>query len=243
MWIWKISTFSPDLAVTWGFCDFSLCPSECMLYECVTMNSLCIFTWRKKTKKQLPKDISRSEQRPSPTELVCNQFDMALTSMYTKVLTGWDETKRSTKCWQTNMSQYSLLPVIIESFVIIYHPVETFSVFSCERPGDAPLLQMGFCMTGLQCFSVKPGFRWYRSSNANTTSRPTLPQSRRPRGWVWTEAGSGTLMMSGRGDESLFLPESTLGIAQYSNLWQERHFSPFSYCILFSRNILTWLLC
>lgn len=36
---------------------------------------------------------------------------------------------------------------------------------------------MGFCMTGLQCFSVKPGFRWYRSSNAYTTSRPKLPHS------------------------------------------------------------------
>lgn len=31
---------------------FSLCPSECMLYECVTMNSLCIFTWRKKKTAQ-----------------------------------------------------------------------------------------------------------------------------------------------------------------------------------------------
>lgn len=34
-----------------GVCpiDTLLCPSECMLYEWVTMNSLCIFTWRKKT--------------------------------------------------------------------------------------------------------------------------------------------------------------------------------------------------
>lgn len=159
MWIWKISTFSPDLAVTWGFCDFSLCPSECMLYECVTMNSLCIFTWRKKTKKNNCPRISKSEQRPSPTELVCNQFDMALTSMYTKVLTGWDETKRSTKCWQKNMSQYSLLPVIIKSFVIIYHAVETFSVFSCERPADAPLLQMGILHDWAPVFQCKARFQ------------------------------------------------------------------------------------
>lgn len=73
--ILKISTFfSPDLAVTWGVLSkwhFSLCPSECMLYECVTMNSLCIFTWRKKTKNKTKKNcprISKAKQRPSPTE-------------------------------------------------------------------------------------------------------------------------------------------------------------------------------
>lgn len=52
------------------------------------MNSLCIFSWRKKNCPW----ISKSNQRPRPTELVCNQFDTALTSMYTKVLTKWDET-------------------------------------------------------------------------------------------------------------------------------------------------------
>lgn len=91
--------------------------------------------------------ISKSKQRPSPAELVWNQFDMALTSMYTKVLTEWDETKRSTKCWQRNMSQYSLLPVTI-SFVRIYHPMETFSVFSCAKCEEAPLLQIGFAWLG-----------------------------------------------------------------------------------------------
>lgn len=152
MWIWKISTFSPDLAVTWRFCpnDFSLCPSECMLYECVTMNSLCIFTWG--GGRDCPR-ISKSKQRLSPAELVCNQFDMALTSMYTKVLTEWDETKRSTKCWQRNMLQYSLLPVII-SFVRIYHPVESFSVFFCEKSEEAPFAPDGICMNWLKCFNV-----------------------------------------------------------------------------------------
>lgn len=130
--------FSPDLAVTWGFCpdDFSLCPSECMLYECVTMNSLCIFTWRKKNKQKNCPMISKPKRRPSPTESVGNQFDMALTSMYTKVLTEWDDRRRSTKCWQRNLSQYSLLPVIIiiMSFVITYHAVEAFlSVLVCRR--------------------------------------------------------------------------------------------------------------
>lgn len=142
MWIWKISTFSPDLAVTWGVLSkwhFSLCPSECMLYECVTMNSLCIFTW----KKNCPR-ISKSMQTPSPTEFVCNQLDMALTSMYTKVL-KWDDTECSTKCW--NMSQYSLPPVIIHFVCIIYHPVQSFSVFSCEKPEEAPSLQTGFAWT------------------------------------------------------------------------------------------------
>lgn len=65
MWIWKISTFSPDLAVTWGFLSkwhFSLCPSECMLYECVTMNSLCIFTW-KKTKKETAQGYRNPRKR------------------------------------------------------------------------------------------------------------------------------------------------------------------------------------
>lgn len=103
MWIWKkISTFSPDLAVTWGFClnDFCLCPSECMLYECVTMKSLCIFTWKRKYQNQV-----------SPTELVCNQFGIALTSMYQSAFwVGWSKmasqmlakehvTVFSTICW------------------------------------------------------------------------------------------------------------------------------------------------
>ena len=79
--------------------------------------------------------ISKPKRRPSPTESVGNQFDMALTSMYTKVLTEWDDRRRSTKCWQRNLSQYSLLPVIIiMSFVITYHAVEAFlSVSVCRR--------------------------------------------------------------------------------------------------------------
>lgn len=101
-WIWRICTFSSDLAVTLGFCpiDTLLCPSECMLYEWVTMNSLCIFTWRK---KNCPR-ILKSTLRPSPTVLSCNRVDVTLTSMYTKVLTEWDDTKRSTKCWQRNFA-------------------------------------------------------------------------------------------------------------------------------------------
>lgn len=56
----KISTFSPDLAVTWGVClkDFCLCPSECMLYECVTMKSLYLYLEKKLSKPSEPNWIS-----------------------------------------------------------------------------------------------------------------------------------------------------------------------------------------
>lgn len=63
-------------------------------------------------KKNCPR-ILKSTLRPSPTVLSCNRVDVTLTSMYTKVLTEWDDTKRSTKCWQRNLSQNSPLPVLI----------------------------------------------------------------------------------------------------------------------------------
>lgn len=150
MWIWKISTF-----FSWSCCYlgvlwlFSLSIRVHALWMCYNEQSLYLYL--KKKKKNCPR-ISKSEQRPSPTELVCNRFDMAPTSMYTKVLTGWDETKRSTKCWQKNMSQYSQLHVIIKSFVIIYHPVE-------KRPGDAPLLQMGILHDWAPVFQCKARFQ------------------------------------------------------------------------------------
>lgn len=49
--------------------DLSLCPSECMLYECVTMNSLCIFTWKKKKKK-----AAQGSQNPSKCLVQLNQY-------------------------------------------------------------------------------------------------------------------------------------------------------------------------
>lgn len=45
------------------------------------------------------------------------------------------------------MSQYSLPPVLIHFVCIIYHPVKSFSVFSCEKPEEAPSLQAGFAWT------------------------------------------------------------------------------------------------
>lgn len=94
-----------------------------------------VFVFLLEGKKKNCPVISKPKQRPSPSESVGNQFDMALTSMYTKVLTELDDRKRSTKCWQRNLSQYSLLPVvIIMSFVITYHTVEDFlSVSVCRR--------------------------------------------------------------------------------------------------------------
>lgn len=46
-----------------------------MLYECVTLNSICIFIWGEKKKIKI---------QASPNESVCHQqqFDNALTSMY-----------------------------------------------------------------------------------------------------------------------------------------------------------------
>lgn len=127
MWIWKISTFSPDLAVTWGFCpnDLSLVhQSACFMnvlqwtvFVSLLEKKNCPRTWK-------------SKQRPGPAELVCSQFDM--TSMYTKVLTEGDETKCSTKCWWKNMSHDSVVCGIIMSSVTIYHPEET--LFACEKP-------------------------------------------------------------------------------------------------------------
>ena len=69
---------------------FSLCPSECMLYECVTMNkSLYLYLKKKKITAQ---GYRKPSKGLAQLNSVCNQFDVALTSMYTKVLTGWDET-------------------------------------------------------------------------------------------------------------------------------------------------------
>lgn len=121
---------------------FSLCPSECMLYECVTMNkSLYLYLKKKKITAQ-------GYQKPSKglaqLNSVCNQFDLALTSMYTKVLTGWDETKTlyqmlakehvavfSTSCYHFNVHHLS--------------PSGLFpQCFSCEKSEEAPLLLMRF---------------------------------------------------------------------------------------------------
>lgn len=67
MWIWKISTFSPDLAVTWGFC-----PNDTFLFvhqSACFMNVLqwTVFVSLLEKKKNCPR-ISKAKQRPSPAE-------------------------------------------------------------------------------------------------------------------------------------------------------------------------------
>lgn len=83
MWIWKISTFSPDVAVTWEFCpnEFSLCLSECMLDECYDEQPLYLYL-----EKKLPKDI-KIQAKASSNRISMLSIRMTLTSMYTKVLT------------------------------------------------------------------------------------------------------------------------------------------------------------
>lgn len=111
------------------------------------------------------------------------------------------------------MSQYSLLPVII-SFVIIYHPVETFPVFSCEESEAAPFAPDGDLHDWARVFFfyVMPDFRLCNSPNANTTLRPMLQDS----------PGLGLRLDLGleghdvcKGDYLV----TRIGIAQYCNLF------------------------
>lgn len=130
------------------------CPNDTFLFVHQSACFMNVLQWtvfvslleKKKEKRNCPR-ILKSTQTPSPTEFVCNQLDMALTSMYTKVL-KWDDTECSTKCW--NMSQYSPPSVIIHFVCIIYHPVQSFSVFSCEKSGEAPFASDGI-LHGLRC--------------------------------------------------------------------------------------------
>lgn len=96
---------------------------------------------------------------------------MAVTSMYTKVLTESDETKRTTKCRQRNMSQYFEVSVVISFVRVVHHPVETFSVFSCEKSRSGSFTSDRICMTGLKSSNRTSGFRLYHSPISNTTSR------------------------------------------------------------------------
>lgn len=116
------------------------------------------------------------------------------------------------------------------------------SVFLWEVRVRGSFTSDGICMT--RCFNVMSGFRLYHSPISNTTLRPVLRDSPQQccvgRGWdrVWL----GLDDVWGREEtQTLTSPESTLSIAQYCNLYQERHFSSIlTVFILFSRNILTW---
>lgn len=98
------------LLLPWGFVQsthFFVHPSACFMNELQWTVFVSLLE-----EKNCPR-ILKSTLRPSPTVLSCNRVDVTLTSMYTKVLTEWDDTKRSTKCWQRNLSQNSPLPVLI----------------------------------------------------------------------------------------------------------------------------------
>lgn len=66
---------------------------------CYNEQSLYLYLkkMKKKNNKKQTAHFIKVKQKPSPTESARNQFDVALTSMYTKVLTGWAEAKRSVK--------------------------------------------------------------------------------------------------------------------------------------------------
>ena len=175
VWIWKISTFSPDLAVTWGFwlSEF-LCPSACMLYECVTMSSLCIFTWKQKC----------GEIQASPTELVWNRSDIV-------------SNQRVPKCFLIGMKQDSLPNVGRGTchgifFVVIFsrHQKETFSVWDVKECSFA--LHRILYKPELKCFTVRLGFRLYPIPNANTTSGPIL----RDQSLLWSWTGTKDFLQS-----------------------------------------------
>lgn len=115
MWIFQISTFSPDLAVTGG-----VFLHKTYFFPSIRMHAKWMLQWaafylylvegENEKKKHCPR-ISKSKQRHGPAELACNLLVVAQTSMYTKVLTERDGRKRFTKCLQRTL-QYSLLAVI-----------------------------------------------------------------------------------------------------------------------------------
>lgn len=98
----------------------------------------------------------------SPTELVCNQFGIALTSMYQSAYwVGW-----STMAYQIlAMSQYCLL-LCWYLLSLFYYTMETFSMWEVRRRFFA----IGGILHGLKCFNVMPGLRSYDSPNVNTKS-------------------------------------------------------------------------
>lgn len=175
MWIWKISTFSPDLAVTggeglskWLFVHQSACFMNVLQWT-VFVSLL----EGKKKKKNCPR-ISKAKQRPSPTEFsilsIRRGSDQHVYQSAYQV--GWN-LNALPNVGKGICRSILLLPVII-SFVIIYHRGNLFSVFLGEVRGGS-FAPDGICMTGLKFLNVMPGFRLYHSPNANTTLRPMLP--------------------------------------------------------------------
>lgn len=88
----KSALFSPDLAVTWEVLSkISLSIRVHALWMCYNEQSLYLYL--KKKQKKTAQGYWKPSKGLVHLNLVCNQFDVALTSMYTKVLTEWGRSK------------------------------------------------------------------------------------------------------------------------------------------------------
>lgn len=91
-------------------------------------------------------------------------------------------------------------------------------------------------MTGLKCFNVVPGFILYHSPNANTTLKANAPSLIATmllgldRGWIWDSIDVWSCFQN----QHSASPSTTT--------FNQKDTFHHSYCILFSRSILTWLL-
>lgn len=168
-------------------------------------------------KKNCPR-ILKSTLRPSPSVLSCNRVDVTLTSMYTKVLTEWDDTKRSTKCWQRNLSQNSPLPVLIH---FVYDLPSSRKFFSVSLWEGSEL------RTGLVRFQIF--ILLLMQTLHEVQSLETLPGS--DRGWIWDSEVC---------EEECFV--TGINTRQHRALHLLTKTFSHSYCTLFSTKIQTWLL-
>lgn len=135
---------------------FSLSTRVHALWMCYNEQSLYLYL--KTTKKKTAQGYRKPSKGQVQLNLVCNQFDVALTSMYTKVLTEWDETKRL-----PNVGKGTCHSILL-SLLFRHHLSPSGNFLSVFLWGSfAP---DGICMTGLK------GFRLYPSPDANTTFRP-----------------------------------------------------------------------
>lgn len=157
MWIWKISTFSPDLAVTWGFwlSEFSLSISMHALWMCYNEQSLYLYL------------ETKIWQNPSESNWISVKSIQHVSNQHVP------------KCLLIGMKQDSLPNVGRGTchsiyFVVIFspHQKETFSVWDVKECSFA--LHGIFYKTELKCFTLVLGFRLYPIPNANTTSGPIL---------------------------------------------------------------------
>lgn len=190
MWIWRISTFTPDLAVTWEFCPVTFLfvhQSACFMnvLQWTVFVSLL-------EKKNCPR-ISKSEQTPSPAESVCNQSAMGLTSMYTKVLKSGRNQIALPNDGKGSCHSilFFLLWCLFSLFIIQWNLCQCFLLWSnravlCPQPGFTEL-----------CLSV---WMWRRVSEFITLLMQTLHQSQSSKAHHRHAAGSRTRLDLGLED-------------------------------------------